>query len=205
MAKNFHTKQSGFTLVEMLVVIFIAGIVSYLVINFQINIFSLNKTSTDSMNAQTDARNTLKTMSAEIRSMSAANDGSYAISLASTSSLIFFDDIDNDTIKERIRYFMSGSTLKKGVIEPTGSPLTYNTANEKTSTLVNDVANGSTPIFYYYDKNYDGTSAPLATPINIPQVRLIKVYVVIDKDSKRPPAPIVVTTQISIRNLKDNL
>lgn len=203
--KNKTNYQAGLTLPEILIVLFIISVIGTLIVNFQINIFSFDKISSESMNAQTDARNTLKTMSAEIRSMSAANDGSYAIYQAGTSSLSFYDDVDNDLLKERVRYFLSGNVLKKGVIKPTGSPLAYDSADEIFTILVNDIANGNSPIFYYYDKNYDGASAALPDPVDIPLVRLIKINVLIDKDPTKLPGTINVTTQISIRNLKDNL
>ena len=67
------------------------------------------------------------------------------------------------------------------------------------------MANEATPIFDYYDTNYDGTTAPLAQPVSAIAVRLVKITLIIDKNSLRPPAPITMTTQVSMRNLKDNL
>ena len=155
------------------------------------------------MNAQTDARKALKVMSSEIRSISPSDNGSYAIALAATSTVTFYEDIDNDNSKEQVRYFKSGTNLKKGVIQPTGT--IYNPANEVVTNLVSDLVNSSSsPIFYFYDKNYDGSTAPLSYPINIPSVRLIKINIFIDKDINKSPTPIHVTTQVSLRNLKDN-
>jgi Tfp pilus assembly protein PilW len=195
--------EEGFTVVEMLITIFIVTLVGIAIVNFQINIFSLNKISGDSMNAQTDARKALKVMSSEIRSISPSDNGSYAIALAATSTITFYEDIDNDNSKEQVRYFKSGTNLKKGVIQPTGT--IYNPANEVVTNLVSDLANSSSsPIFYFYDKNYDGSTAPLSYPINIPSIRLIKINIFIDKDINKFPAPINVTSQVSLRNLKDN-
>jgi type II secretory pathway pseudopilin PulG len=195
--------EEGFTVVEMLITIFIVTLVGIAIVNFQINIFSLNKISGDSMNAQTDARKALKVMSSEIRSISPSDNGSYAIALAATSTITFYEDIDNDNSKEQVRYFKSGTNLKKGVIQPTGT--IYNPANEVVTNLVSDLVNSSSsPIFYFYDKNYDGSTAPLSYPINIPSIRLIKINIFIDKDINKSPTPIHVTTQVSLRNLKDN-
>jgi hypothetical protein len=91
------------------------------------------------------------------------------------------------------------------VIEPTSISPFYNIADEKVTNLVSYIANNTAPIFYYYDKNYDGTNSALATPINIPLVRLIKINILIDKDTNKEPGVITATTQISLRNLKDNL
>ena len=197
--------RGGFTLVEILVAIFIITLIGIAIINFQIDIFSLNKTSSENLDAQTDARNTLKTVSAELRSMAPSNNGSYAIALAATSSITFYVDIDNDNLKEQVRYFQDSTNLKKGIIKPSGIPLTYNPASEEITNLINNLANGSSPIFYYFDKNYDGTSSPLEIPVNIPSVRLVKINIIIDKDSNQAPGVITVTTQVSLRNLKDNL
>ncbi len=205
MKNLFVKKNRGFTLIEILIAIFIVTLIGIIIINFQIDVFSINKISSDNLNAQTDARNALKTMSAELRSMSPSNNGSYAIAIAATSSIIFYTDIDNDTLKEQIHYFQDGSNLKKGVIKPTGLPLTYNPANEDISNLVSNLANGTSSLFYYYDKNYDGTGEALTDPINIPLIRLIKINILIDKDINKAPDALTITTQVSLRNLKDNL
>lgn len=204
MNRRKYIKKSGFTLVEMLITIFIITMIGIAVVTFQIDVFSLNRISSDNLNAQIDARKALKTMAAELRSMSPSDNGSYAIALLATSSITFYVDIDSDNKKEQIRYFTSGSYLKKGVIEPVNA--VYNPANENITNLVSDLANSSSsPIFYYYDKNYDGTSSSLTYPINIPSVRLVKIDIFIDKDTNKLPQALNVTTQVSLRNLKDNL
>ena len=141
-------------------------------------------------------------MISEIRTASVSSNGAYPIDQATVSSFTFFSDINNDNLREKIRYFLSGSTLQKGVIQPTGNPLVYNPANEKISILASGVTSLA---FGYYDKNYDGTTAALSFPINVPVVRLVKITVTIDQDPNRPPGPMTFTTQVSIRNLKDNL
>ena len=121
------------------------------------------------------------------------------------SSFTFYSNVDDDSFKERVRYFLDGTTLKKGIIKPSGTPLTYNPADEAVSELIHGVANATTSIFSYYDKNYDGTNQALIEPIDIATVRLVKITIVTDKDPQTPPGPMTLTTQISIRNLKDNL
>lgn len=205
--KDFLNKKSvlkqGFTLTEMLITVFIITLIGIAVISFQIDLFSLNRISSDNLNSQTDARKALKTMVTELRSMSPSNNGSYAISLAGTSSITFYVDIDNDSNKEQIRYFQDGVNLKKGIIKPVNN--VYNSTNETITILVSDLANGTSSIFYYYDKNYNGETAPLTYPLNIPSIRLVKINILIDKDITRLPTSINVTTQVSLRNLKDNL
>ena len=132
-----------------------------------------------------------------------ADTGAYVINQAEASSFIFYSDIDNDGLKEKVRYFLIGTTLQKGVIKPTGSPLSYNPLNETISTLAENLTNVS--IFDYYDKFYDGTTAPLSLPVNTSDIRLIKITIIIDKDPNRSPTAMTFSTEVSIRNLKDNL
>ncbi len=154
--------------------------------------------------ANVDAgRQIMKTMVSEIRTASTANTGAYTIGLATDSALTFYSDTDNDGLKEKVRYFITGTTLQKGLTKPTGSPLSYNALNEKISTLMPNLTSSS--IFQYYDKNDDGTTAALGAPVSIPAIRLIKITIVSDQNPERSPTPKTFSTQVSIRNLKDNL
>lgn len=197
--------KSGFSVVEVLVGIFILTLIGFAIYSFQKDIFSLNRIILGNLTAQGEARRAIKSMSAEIRTASPSSLGAYALSQTATSSFIFYSNIDSDSFKERVRYFIDGTTLKKGVIKPSGSPLAYNPANETISELIHDMANTAAATFDYYDTGYDGTTSPLVEPIDISAVRLVKITVVIDRDSQLPPGPITLTTQISMRNLKDNL
>lgn len=205
----FHKKhssfESGFSIIEVLVVIFILTLIGMAIWTFEKDIFSLNRILSSSLAAQEEARGALKIMSAEIRTASPSSAGAYAIAQAATSSFIFYSDIDNDSLKERIRYFLDGIILKKGVIKASGTPLTYNPADEVISDLVHDMANDTTSVFSYYDTNYDGTTQPLSEPVNVPAIRLVKITIVIDQDPLQPPGALTLTIQISMRNLKDNL
>jgi len=203
---NYNSK-SGFSLIEVLVVIFIILLVGLVIFTSQGDVFSLNKTISDSLTAQDEAREALKSMSAEIRTASPSSLGAYPLVQTATSSFIFYSDIDNDSLKERVRYFVDGTTLKKGVIKPSGSPLAYNQSNETITERIHNIVVGAenTSVFSYYDKNYDGTTPALTEPVDISAVRLVKIAIVIDKNPQAPPSPITLTTQVSMRNLKDNL
>ena len=193
--------SSGFTLVEILF-----GVSIFILIFFALTLFSRNIWVYNSFVsvglANIDAgRQTMKTMVSEIRTASTADTGAYTISQAGVSSFIFYSNIDNDALKEKVRYFLNGSQLQKGVIKPTGSPLSYNALNETIITLMSNVTN--TSIFDYYDENYDGTTAALSSPVTISSVRLVKITINVDSDPNRAPAATTFSTQVSIRNLKD--
>ena len=196
----------GFSLVELLISIAIITLMTFIVSTFQKDVFTLNYSLQNSLNAQLDARHLIKIMVAEIRKTTSPSTGAYPIELASSTGVTFYTDVNNNGVIDKVRYFLSNKTIKKGVITPTGSPLTYNPANEVLSTLINDfVASSTLPLFQYYTSNYAGTSSPLTIPVNIPSIRLVKITITIDKDPARSPAQIIVTSSVTLRNLKDNL
>lgn len=201
---TFSTKNNrGFTLVETLfgVAIFIL-IVTALTL-FSRNTWIYNASISGGLSNVDNIRQALKVFSSEIRTASTAETGAYIISQATDTTFTFYSDIDNDGLTERIRYFLQNGAMQKGVIEPAGSPLSYNPANEQISTIIANITNPST--FDYYDRDYDGTTAPLAAPVDIPDIRLVKITITIDKDPNKAPVTNSFSTQVSIRNLKDNL
>jgi prepilin-type N-terminal cleavage/methylation domain-containing protein len=200
-----NKQQRGFTVVEMIIVIFILSLISIVIVSFQVDLFSLNKISGDNIVVQEEARQVLKSLTAEARGMAPSSMGAYALADIGTSTVTFYTNTDSDSLQERVRYFLVGKILKKGVIKPTGTPLVYNTSNEVVREMVHDIANGTTSIFSFYDTSYDGTSPALSEPINLPSIRLIKVNLIIDRDPLKLPTPLSMTTQVSLRNLKDNL
>lgn len=197
--------KKGFTLIETIIAIGIFVAISTIIWIFGKDIFFFNSSLNSSLSTQFDSRQILKKFVSEVRSASPSSLGSYPISIAGTSTISFFSDIDNDLVKEQVRYYLSGNEIKRGVIKPTGNPLTYNPANENVSTVVHYVVNGVTPIFEYFDENYTGTSSPLTQPVNLMNVRFVRVTILIDKDPARPPAMFTASTQVMLRNLKDNL
>lgn len=190
---------------EIVIVVAIAAAIFMAVFNFGQSIFSFNSNAQKNLSAQSDGRRVLKNIVKELRSTSPSSLGSYSITQAGTSTLTFFVNLDSDAYKEQVRYFLSGNELKKGVIKPSGSPLTYNPTNEQVIILVRDINNGNTPIFEYFDANYAGTSTPLTQPVQVTKIRMVRIILKIEKDPNKSLGPIIVTSQVFLRNLKDNL
>lgn len=205
--KNYKKNtKAGFTLVEIVVYLAVFGVLIGSVTIFARDIFFYNSVTQSDLTAQLEGRRVVRALISELRESSPSSLGAYPIASVATSTITFFSNIDSDSLKEQVRYYLSNRRLYRGIIKPTGNPLVYNPASEVIDIEVTDVINStSTPIFQYYDTNYGGSGAALSSPINIPSVRLIKVNVIIDKDSNRSPIPISITSQVSIRNIKDNL
>jgi len=195
----------GVTLFEVLVAGALAVLIGGSIAFFNLDIFSLSGIFQDSLSTQTEGRKLLRTMTAEIRSAAPADNGSYPIAMASTTEFSFYSDADNDGKHERVRYFLEGNTVKRGVIIPSGNPAVYAEGSESVTVILRGVVSSTTPTFLYYDASYDGTGDPLSAPPTISAIRLVRITFVADRDPSEPPAPFTLTTQVSIRNLKENL
>lgn len=200
-----NTAEQGLTLVEVVIALGIIGVAVALAFAFQANVFNLSFGVQSDLNTQFYAQTLLRTTIGEIRSAGQADSGAHAINTAEQTAFTFYSDIDDDGEKERIRYFLEDTTFKKGVIEPSGVPVVYDEGTEEVRDLLEDVRN--TDVFTYFDSSYNGvgTTTALTFPVSISDIRLIQVRLEIDRTPGVSPEPFVVTTQATMRNLKDNL
>lgn len=202
-----RNNKRGFSLIEVIIVVGLLAIFAGLVGEFQAKIFKFNGAFQSGNFIGTDSQNIIKSVAGEIRSMSPSSAGAYPIEVASTSTFSFYNDVDNDGLKEHIRYFVASSTLMRGIIKPSGTPAVYDLVSEQFITLMSNVQNKpSEPIFNYYDSGYSESNPnPLTYPINILNIRLVEVSVILGGEADKLLAPVSVSTKVSIRNLKDNL
>ncbi|MBP6858939.1 MAG: prepilin-type N-terminal cleavage/methylation domain-containing protein [Candidatus Pacebacteria bacterium] len=197
--------KRGFTLAEVITAVAILSLIMVAVSAFQYNVLSYNRIAEVSLTNAQEAQALIKTISKELRATQQSANGAYPIAAAATSTITFFSDTDRDGNEEQVRYYLASSTLYRGIIRPTGSPLTY-TGSESTKILATGLRNSSTtPVFEYFDSTYAGTSSPMTYPITITNIRLVKVNLTIDTDPSRAPVLRTFTTQTVLRNLKDNL
>ena len=199
--KKRTSNQAGFTLVEIMVSIGIltGGIV--LIGLFARNVSDIGIDFTQRFKAEQEIRLTIGEAIAELRSVAQSHEGSYPISMAGTSTLTFYVDLQNDGKIERVRYFLSGQTLKKGIISPSGDPLTYNPANETIKDVVHNVVTGTSSIFSYYDSDYTGDEPPMTIPVVISDIRMVEINI-----SAKDTGQISQTsfsTRVTPRNLRD--
>lgn len=198
-------RQRGMTLIETLVALGVFALLVVAIGSFARDVFFFNDVIQIGLNNVTEARKVLRPFANEVRGAQPSNLGAFAIAQTATSSFAFYSDIDADGVRERVRYFVEGDEFKKGIIEPTGNPLTYNPANETIIKVIRDVVPGPY-IFSYYDTNYAGstTTPALVDPVTPTDVRLVRVDLTVDANPNRAPSLMTVTTQVTVRNLKDN-
>jgi len=198
--------SNGFTIIETVVTISVVSIIFVLAANFVIDSLQSQRYLSQQNDAIVESRKAVAKMTAELREAVAADTGAYPLAKLDDQEIIFYSDVDKDDYTERVRYFLSGTELRRAVTEPTGDPLTYNEANETISTVAYYVQNGTTPLLYYYTQEYPvGTAEdPLITPADPSITRLIQVHIQTNVDPNRIPDTRDLDSFIQLRNLKEN-
>ncbi len=159
----------------------------------------------EQLSKQNDGRIASQDFLNDLRRASYSSVGAYPIELATAKEIIFYSNIDTDSWKEKVRYFVSGTTLRRGLTKPSGTPLIYNSANETAVDVAHDL-NNTTTLFYYYDQNYDGitNTSSMTFPIDISKVRMVGIKLWLDLKPNVSPAPLYIEGKTEIRNLKSN-
>ncbi|MFH1291997.1 MAG: prepilin-type N-terminal cleavage/methylation domain-containing protein [bacterium] len=202
---SIKLNNQGMSLLEVLVAMAIFSLIMLGVVAMLSFSFKANKIIWEQLSTQNEGRKIVQDFINELRSATYSSIGAYPLETVGDQEIIFYSNIDDDSLRERVRYFLTGSTLKKGVTKPTGIPLSYNTSTETIIEIVHDVYNTTTPIFYYYDQNYGYTSStPLSQPVAMTNVKMVSFILELEEDPTASPEPFHIETKTEIRNLKTN-
>lgn len=208
--RNSHLKKTGFTLTETIVVIFIFTLLAVGTTNLFTHIFINSQNRLLSLDSIDQAKIVTTNFSNEIRTASVGADGSAPVNQASDYQITFYSDYGQATgVVAKIHYYLATTTssikLYKAVTIPSGSPLAYNPSDEKILLAQSNIST-STPVFYYYDGNYNGSSTPLTQPVNINDIKFVRINLNILKQTERnSTGTFTASAGATIRSLKDNL
>lgn len=196
----------GVTLLEVLISL---GIFSLLVVGGSamfISAFRTNRVVWDQLSGQTDARRVLARVTDDVRRAETSSTGSYAIQSVTSSQIVFFANVNNDSFRERVRFWLDDTTLYEGITAPTGTPLGYPTSTEAVTVLATNVVNTAhgIPVFSYYDESYNGTQGPIPSPVPVTDVRIVRVQLEIDINPILSPVPLHVEGMVHMRTIKTN-
>ena len=198
-------KNAGFTGIEIMIASVILGlviIISYGFWKYFTDSFDFSFGKSISMS---DVYRTTSQIVRELRETQPGEDGSYSLETVNDQELAFFADVDEDGETERVRYWLNGTDLMKGLIEPSGSPAIYDPGTETARIVVSGVTDVSSPLFYYYNSDWpaDTVNNPLQTDRQL-ETRLITVQLSILAEEDRTASASSITTSVNLRRLKDN-
>ena len=197
--------QSGFTLIEMIMVIAIHTVLLLAVMSAVTQIYKNNSYTFEQSNEIEAARRSIGIWVRDAREMTLGADGAYPVALLQNNKMGFYSDIDRDNNVEYVEYTLSTTTLTKKTYNPVGTPPVYSTTTaDTTETLSIYVQNGlqNVPVFTYYS----ATGTVLASPsAMLTDVRYVVMKVIVNIDPNRSPGEFMLHASAAPRNLKDNL
>ncbi len=211
---NFKTAKilvresgAGFTILELLVAVSIfSGLMIMAALLFT-NVFTGSNQQVFALSNVDQARLVTSQFTNEMRNATTGVEGSAPLNTASDNQIIFFSRAASPgATVNRIRYYLNGINLYKGVTLPSGNPPNYNLAQESNIIVQRDMTNGVTPIFTYYDGNYAGAGNALAQPVNINSIKFVKInLIVLTRVKENINTTFSINAGATVRNLKNNL
>lgn len=200
---QFKNNHNGITLVEVLIAIGIFSFLTVGIVTLFLTSWKYNQIVWEQLKTQNEGRKVTRDFTNQLRVASLSSVGAYPIESASSTQIVFYSNVDSDSLREKVRYFLSGRTLRRGIVKPTGTPLTYNSANETVVDLAHDLITSTLP-FTYYGSSYSGAEAALSSPVDVTQIRVVGISLVLEEDPNASPVPFYIESKVMLRNLKDN-
>ena len=197
--------NKGFTLLELLVAMGIFSLVILAGTQIFIDGLRYNTIIWDQLQGQTDGRRAVKEVVDVVRKAEESSIGGYPIVSAGDTELILYANVDDDSYREKVRFWLDDTVLKRGITKPSGDPLGYS-GIENVVEIAHYIVNTTqgTPLFMYYDEDFTGSQDALLTPADAGSIRVVKIQLEIEKDADKTPVPLHVESVVSVRNLKTN-
>lgn len=191
--------EHGLTLLETLVWVAITSMIMLAIVNSVQYFYRTNTYAVEQSAAVTSAQRGIDSMIQTMREAAYSSNGAWPIIAMASTSFAFYADVDEDPFIEQIRYFLSGNSLIRGVIDPSGDPPVY-TNPETTSVVSDDVRNVEQGItmFQYYDLNGN----LMIDLTRIAEARFVQATVVVNVNPFRQPNQFTLRSTAAFRNLK---
>ncbi len=187
----------GFTLIETVVTISIFTIVMTAMM-FAIQYFyRTNAYVFEQTMAVENARTGVIDAMRDLREATYGVDGAYPIFSADSTDITFYADIKGDGVIDKVHYYLSGTTLYRGVIVPAGDPLSYSGQPEIIYTIATYVRTTTVPIFRYYDSKGN----QLTAPVDIADVASVNTTITVNLNPLRAPDNFTLSAGATLRNL----
>lgn len=202
-----HRPLKAMTLLELLIAISVALIAMEGFTYLFIKTWDTNKFVLEEGMASAAASRATNKIVIQLRAVQQADNGDYPIESADDFDLVFYCDVDDDGVVERVHYFLdqANDQLNMGVSNPiAGNPVTYPNSDDEVTVVTSYVVNESdNPIFYYYNDDYPGDTVnnPLSTPTNVGNIQMIRVHLFVNINPVHAPDNINIESFVDLRNL----
>ncbi|MEK7627804.1 MAG: hypothetical protein AAB421_00090 [Patescibacteria group bacterium] len=198
-AKKVSPSQRGLTFIEVLVWISVFLSAMWAIVGSILGFYRANTYTLEQAQAVSSARRSVEGVVAVIREANYSSEGAYPVISMSTSSISFYADIDDDLLLEKVRYFVEGTNLKRGVVDPTGDPPAY-TGAEVVTVVADYIRN------IEQNKNaftfYDVAGAQITNLSQVTALRFVRTDMVVNVSPEKLPNELTLRTSATLRNLR---
>lgn len=192
------TPRKGMTLIETIVWVAVLIFVFEALGSTLLFFYKTNRYAIEQATAVTSGQKGLEQMVKVIREGAYSSQGAFPIVSIAANDIVFYADTDSDALIERVHYYLQGTNLMRGVVEPTGNPPDYVTS-EAVTQVAEYVRNASlgTAVFRYYDE----IGSEITTYTNWANVRFVKVTLIVNVDANTLPNQLTLSSSAAVRNL----
>ena len=180
-----------------LFIIIIGALVSSIKFFYRSNRYSLEQTY-----AVNSARIGIQQMVKYIREAAFSDEGSYPVISMAPSSFSFYSNVDQDVFVEKVRYFLNGTDLDKGVIKSSGDPLIYDSNNEVISVVSDNVRNNADSVVLF--SYFDSSGAQITNMASTTDLRFVTINMVTDTDVTQLPSSFTLRSSATLRNVRES-
>jgi hypothetical protein len=162
--------------------------------------YRINRYTLQEEEAISSSQHAMNIVVQALRTASFSNNGAFPIiSIAPNQVSFYANVIKNDPLIQQVRFFVQGTALREGTIEPSGDPLTYAPSSEVFTTLSNYVQNVTfaTSTFTYYDQN----GSQITNMANYSAMRFVTINLVVDVSTTSLPTSLDLMSSAALRNL----
>jgi prepilin-type N-terminal cleavage/methylation domain-containing protein len=203
--------REGFSIIELLVVMLIASIISVAVLAILSGTTNVFNSQNVRMLNQDDARTAINQMARYVRSATSSADNmttqSNAIATALPQDIEFYCDVDGDGVAEKVRYYLDDNVLMSQTEEPEWIEATepyweYGEYDTDGIVIENRVRNGTEGLFVYYRYNIVSGALEECSPTTAAGRQEIVTVGIMIKVGERPDLAakdVVLATDVQIR------
>lgn len=198
MNNSVHNSVRGVTLLETLVWIGMVTMIMGALVSAILYFYRANSYTLQGAIALTSAQHGVDIMIRRIREAAYSSNGAYPVVSLAANDLVLYANTDNDSSVERVHYYLSGSNLYEGILNPSGDPPTY-TGTETVTLLAENVQNISLGVNAFTYFNASGVQMTDYTKIS--DVRFVTVNLSVDTDTTRAPGAVLLRSSAAMRNI----
>ena len=188
------------TLIEAVVWIAVFAAIMVILTQSLLYFYRTNRYTLQEAEAISSAQHGMDTVVQALRTASYSNNGAYPIISIAPGQVSFYANvIKNDPLIQQVRFFVQGTSLMEGTIEPSGDPLSYAPSSEVFKDLSDYVQNGTlaTTTFMYFDQNGN----QINNYSSYTNVRFVTISLVVDVSTTSLPTQLTLMSSAALRNL----